>query len=192
MQGQMGALCIVAVRKAMKYIICPYCKRRITEEELRCYERSGGRVVMNCPNCKRRLAFRILEEEPEVCNSEPAQQGVGIPAFAYLKVIENVFGYAQRFPLVEGLNRVGRYNDRFSELEVPIRTNDPSVDRNHCMINVQSTESGEVQVEIWDNDSMTGTFINTRELMPDEHHLLQEGEVITLGATSIIFTFSKE
>ena len=38
---------------------------------------------------------------------------------------------------------------------------------------------------------MTGTFINTRELMPDERHFLRDGEVITLGATTLIFSFNE-
>ena len=39
-----------------------------------------------------------------------------------------------------------------------------------------------------DDDSMTGTFVNARELDPGEKRQLSDGDVITLGATSLIFS----
>ena len=39
-----------------------------------------------------------------------------------------------------------------------------------------------------DDDSMTGTFVNARELAPGEKRQLSDGDVITLGATSLIFS----
>ena len=65
------------------------------------------------------------------------------------------------------------------------------MDRNHCLIEISLDDNGKPQTAIWDNDSMTGTFINTRELMPGERHFLRDGEVITLGATTLIFSFNE-
>lgn len=178
----------------MKFIVCPFCKSHLGQDRFPRSRRSGGRVVMLCPTCRRRLAFTIREEEAQASqnNAEKGERnlsGASVETGILLHVIENVFGYDADFILDQGINRVGRYNDKNSILEVPVRTSDPSMDRNHCLITVQKHPSnGLLEAVIMDDDSMTGTFINTRELDPGEKHLLQDGDVITLGATSIIFS----
>lgn len=107
---------------------------------------------------------------------------------AYLQVVENVFGYSAQFPLYEGLNRIGRYNDRHTEIEVAIRTADPSLDRNQSLLTIEKDAEGKIVAILMDDDSMTGTFVNARELDPGEKRQLSDGDVITLGATSLIFS----
>lgn len=178
----------------MKYIICPFCKHRIAANEFPKQQKRNGHVEMPCPGCKRRLAFTILESHPSTTSSQldenklPASESA-VDTHMALHVVENRFGYAAQFPLLEGMNRVGRYNNKHTDIEVAIRTSDPSMDRHHCLIFVERVADGnDFNAYIMDDDSMTGTFINMRELVPDEKHLLEDGEVITLGATSILFS----
>ncbi len=174
----------------MKFIVCPFCKTRIVTDSFPRGRRTNGHVVMHCPSCKHRLAFTIREEEAREDKTEThsnSAQNKNKEVAASLQVIENVFGYAASFNLTEGLNRVGRYNNKYSELEIPIHTADPSMDRTHCLIVVEKDLASSYTVTIMDNDSMTGTFINSRELLPGEKHQLKDGDVITLGATSILF-----
>ncbi|MBB6275307.1 FHA domain-containing protein [Porphyromonas circumdentaria] len=172
-----------------KYIVCPYCKKKVEYGVIRSVMDKKGHVDMPCPGCKRRLAFSLTstqEKQKEDDFSAREALSSSREVLAELQVIENIFGYAAIFPLYEGLNRVGRYNDRHTDLEVAIRSFDPSLDRNHTLITMSVTPNG-VTAIIMDNDSMTGTFINTRELDPGERYSLENGDVITLGATTVIY-----
>ncbi len=172
-----------------KYIVCPYCKKKIEFELIRSSIDKKEHVDMLCPGCRRRLAFSVVTKRNKGKEQEDQRKNTGASqqeALAELKVVENVFGFSAIFPLYEGLNRVGRYNDKHTDIEVAIRSSDPSLDRNHSLITVQQTNAGVVSV-IMDDDSMTGTFVNTRELSPGERHTLVNGDVITLGATTLIY-----
>ncbi len=173
-----------------KYIICPYCKKRIEFSVIRKFVDKNNHVKMNCVGCKRELAFTLsLSKEAsstkrDFNKNKSCQEN---DPLAILHVVENIFGFSADFPLYEGLNRVGRYNDKHTDIEVAVRTADPSMDRNHTLITIEQTKNGVLAV-VMDDDSMTGTFINARELTPGEKYQLKDGDVITLGATSIIFS----
>lgn len=156
----------------------------------------NGRVEAPCPGCKRRLAFvirRPQETETSLGTTSNTQafqtkKLQDHTPLAYLQVVENVFGYAAQHPLYEGLNRIGRYNDKHTHIEVAIRTADPSLDRNQSLLMLEYDSEGNLQAYIMDDDSMTGTFVNAREIDPQEKCPLHDGDVITLGATSLIFS----
>lgn len=78
--------------------------------------------------------------------------------FGSIVVVENVFGYKQVLPLMEGDNLIGR-RSKGTEVDIPIETSDPSMDRRHCIINVKRNKQGEVIYTLRDNDSITGTFL---------------------------------
>ena len=174
----------------MKFIVCPFCKIRISEAEFPASRRGKQRVVMLCPSCKRRLAFTIRREEEDekdlLTEEEALEQR--ITTNATLEVVENRFAFSAQFPLFDGANRVGRYNDKYTPLEVAIRSTDPSMDRIHCTIYAETTPDGELHVFVMDENSLTGTFVNTREVEQGEKCELHHGDVITLGATSILFS----
>lgn len=172
-----------------KYIVCPYCKKRVELGLIRAAMDKKGHVEMPCPGCKRRLAFSLPSAQGKALEETKTEKGAELSSqevLAELRVVENIFGYAAVYPLFEGLNRVGRYNDKHTDLEVAIRSSDPSMDRNHTLITVTLTPEG-TEAIIMDDDSMTGTFVNIRELDPGERYTLVSGDVITLGATSIIY-----
>lgn len=175
----------------MKFIVCPFCKARISEDKFPASRKARQRIVMLCPTCKRRLAFTIRtpEEGNENQSLERTSEEEKIPTEVSLEVVENRFAFAARFPLFEGENRVGRYNDKYTNLEVAICSTDPSMDRIHCTIYVESSSSNAYDVYVMDDNSLTGTFVNTREVEQGEKRLLNHGDVITLGATSILFSY---
>ncbi|MBR4967536.1 MAG: FHA domain-containing protein, partial [Bacteroidaceae bacterium] len=88
-------------------------------------------------------------------------------------------------PLHEGDNMFGRYN-KGTVISNPIETNDPSMDRRHCIINVKRGYSGDLTYTIRDNQSVTGTFVMNRILGNRERLLIEDGAIITLGATTLI------
>jgi pSer/pThr/pTyr-binding forkhead associated (FHA) protein len=99
--------------------------------------------------------------------------------------VENVFGFRQEHPLQLGDNIIGRRN-KGDEVHVPIETNDPSMDRRHCVLNVKRSKTGNFIYTLRDNDSITGTFLMNEILGAKDRVRIEDGAVITLGATSLI------
>ena len=100
-------------------------------------------------------------------------------------VIENVFHYKQVIPLNIGDNTIGRYM-KGSKTTAPIETNDPSIDINHCVINVSRDKNGRLKYVLRDGPSNTGTFVDNEILGDRERRVIYDGTLFTIGATSII------
>ena len=103
----------------------------------------------------------------------------------HIVVIENVFHYKQVLPLQMGDNIIGRYM-KGSKCNTPIRTNDPSIDMNHCIINVSRNKKGQLKYILRDGPSYTGTFVDNVILKDNEQRMIENDTLFTIGATSII------
>ena len=106
-------------------------------------------------------------------------------------VVENVFHYRQFKQLVEGDNIFGRWvygND----INQPIETTDPSVDTKHCIIHVERKKNGMLRWLLRDAPSNTGTFYMNDILRDQDRMPLSDGDVITIGATTMIFRAPEE
>ena len=109
----------------------------------------------------------------------------GVKDFGNVVVIENTFAYKQVLPLQEGDNLIGR-RCKGTDVEIPVETNDPSMDRRHCIINVKRDKQGKIIYTLRDNNSITGTFLMNEILGPKDRVRIEEGAIITLGATTLI------
>ena len=67
-----------------------------------------------------------------------------------------------------------------------IETVDPSVDMNHCVINVSRDKKGRLKYVLRDGPSYTGTFVDNEILGDRERRVIEDGTLFTIGATSII------
>jgi len=168
----------------MKRVRCPKCDNYITFDETK-YE-AGQSLVFKCDQCGREFGIRIgvsklrntqKEENPD---EQENAQGCGS-----IVVIENVFHFKQVLPLRMGNNVIGRYQ-KGNPINTPFETVDPSVDLNHCTINVCRDKHGRLRYTLIDNNSNTGTFVGDVELQPHERRIIEDGTLFTLGATSII------
>ncbi len=99
--------------------------------------------------------------------------------------------YKQVLPLSMGDNSIGRYT-KGCRTALAIETNDPSMDINHCVINVSRTPKGGLKHTLRDGPSLTGTFVDNELLGPRERRTLDDGTLFTIGATSIILRTSEE
>ena len=99
--------------------------------------------------------------------------------------MENVFGFRQEHPLQLGDNIIGRRN-KGDEVQIPIETNDPSMDRHHCILNVKRGKTGKLLYTLRDNDSITGPFLMNEVLGAKDRVRIEDGAIITLGATTLI------
>ena len=60
------------------------------------------------------------------------------------------------------------------------------MDRRHCIINVKRDKQGKIIYTLRDNNSITGTFLMNEILGPKDRVRIEEGAIITLGATTLI------
>ena len=168
----------------MKRVRCPKCDHYIIFDESQ-YQQ-GQSLVFQCDECGKQFGIRIgtsklkavqKEENPD---AETDGQGCGS-----IVVIENVFHYKQVIPLQMGDNVIGRYQ-KGNPVNTPFETVDPSVDLNHCTINVSRDKRGNLRYTLADNNSNTGTFVDNVEIKGKERRLIENGTLFTIGATSII------
>ena len=174
----------------MKRVRCPKCDNFITFDETK-YE-SGQSLVFKCPECGKEFGIKIgvtklrnrqKEENPDEMANE---KGCGS-----IVVIENVFHYKQVIPLQMGDNVIGRYM-KGSGINCPIETNDPSIDMNHCVINISRDKKGNLKYILRDGPSYTGTFVDNEILGDKEQRVIGNGTLFTIGATSVILRTTDE
>ena len=160
----------------MKRVRCPKCDHYIIFDETRYTE--GQSLVFQCDQCGKQFGIRIKP-------SSPPKQGESEGGFGSIIIIENVFHYKQVIPLRMGDNVIGRYQ-KGNPINTPFETVDPSVDLNHCTINVSRDKRGQLRYTLSDNNSNTGTFVDNIEIKPRERRIIEDGTLFTIGATSII------
>ncbi|WP_288318855.1 FHA domain-containing protein [Xylanibacter caecicola] len=168
----------------MKRVRCPKCDNFITFDETK--YKDGQSLVFECTECGKQFGIRIgvskLKDRPR---DEKHDEQANEKGFGSIVVIENVFHYKQVIPLQYGDNSIGRYM-KGSAANTPIETNDPSIDMNHCVINVSRDKKGNLKYVLRDGPSYTGTFVDNEILGDRERRIIYDGSLFTIGATSII------
>ena len=168
----------------MKRIRCPKCENYLTFDETIYTE--GQSLVFVCENCKKQFSIRLCKTKMKVPQKEECLDETEYKeAFGSITVIENVFGFKQVLPLQEGDNKIGR-RCVGTVIIVPIETSDMSMDRNHCVINVKRNKQGKLVYTLRDAPSLTGTFLNNEILGDKDRVRIEDGAIVTIGATTFI------
>ena len=168
----------------MKRVRCPKCDEFITFDETKYQE--GQALVFVCPQCGKQFGIRIGKSKlRNIQKEENPDENAYENGYGSIIVIENVFHYKQVIPLKWGDNIIGRYM-KGSKANTPIETNDPSIDNNHCVINVSKDKNGNLKYTLRDGPSNTGTFVDNMILGDRERRIIYDGTLFTIGATSII------
>lgn len=168
----------------MKRVRCPKCDNYITFDETQ-YE-AGQQLVFQCPTCSKQFGIRMgtskvrQTQKEEVLDEQAHSEELGS-----VVVVENVFHFKQVIPLEMGDNVFGRYVQG-TNINKPIETVDPSVDTKHCIVRVQHNKRGELQYILRDAPSNTGTFYMNSILRDQDRIKLEDGAIITIGATTLI------
>ncbi|MCR5569586.1 MAG: FHA domain-containing protein [Paludibacteraceae bacterium] len=158
----------------MKKIRCPKCDDFIIFDEKTIDMENV--VVFKCQHCGKSFKVKFKRKNKD----EEADE----PDFGSLVVVENIFAHKQVFKLHLGDNVVGRRNPGDS-IDCPIVTTDPSMDREHCVVNV-SEKNGNLVFRIRDCNSNTGTFVMNVEVTKKEQRIIHNSDIISLGATTLI------
>ena len=174
----------------MKRVRCPKCDSYITFDETK-YS-AGQSLVFKCNECGKEFGIRIgvsklrgTQKQESADLSQDDGHRTAEEAGGSIVVIENVFHFKQVIPLHMGDNVIGRYQ-KGNPANCTFETVDPSVDLNHCTVNVSHDKRGGLRYTLMDNNSNTGTFVGDVELQPRERRIIEDGTLFTLGATSII------
>ena len=168
----------------MKRIRCPKCENYLTFDETKYTE--GQSLVFVCENCKKQFSIRLGKTKMKVPQKEERLDETEYKeAFGSITVIENVFWYKQVLTLQEGDNKIGR-RCVGTVINVPIETSDMSMDRNHCVINVKRNKQGKLVYTLRDAPSLTGTFLNNEILGDKDRVRIEDGAIVTIGATTFI------
>jgi len=168
----------------MKRVRCPKCDNFITFDETK-YQ-PGQSLVFECPECNKQFGIRIgVSKLRNTQKEEKIDEQSNENGYGSIVVIENVFHYKQVIPLQLGDNIIGRYMKN-SGINCPIETNDPSIDMNHCIINVSLDKKGKLKYVLRDGPSYTGTFVDNEILGDRERRIIEDGSLFTIGATSIL------
>ena len=162
----------------MKRVRCPKCDEFITFDETNYSE--GQSLVFVCPQCGKQFGIRIGKSKlRDTRKEEKLDELADENGYGSIVVIENVFHYKQVIPLKFGDNTIGRYM-KGSKTTAPIETNDPSIDINHCTINVSKDKKGNLKYTLRDGPSNTGTFVDNEILGDKERRVIYDGTLFTI------------
>lgn len=169
----------------MKRIRCPKCDEAIVFDETK--YKAGDTLVFECPECRKQFKVRIgVKAAPaKTAENMDGEEEERREELGHLVVIENAFHFRQEVPLYEGENTIGRFV-RGTQATAPIKTVDPSVDTTHCRINVTLDKMGKAVFVLSDGPSGTGTFLMNELLGNRDRVRIEDGAIITLGATTMI------
>lgn len=174
----------------MKRILCPKCENYISFDETKYSE--GQSLVFVCEHCSKQFSIRLgtrkvkpLRREEEL-NEEAYKE-----EFGSIVIIENIFGFKQILPLQEGDNTIGR-RCVGTVINIPVESSDMSMDRRHCIINVKRNKQGKLIYTLQDAPSLTGTFL-MNDLLGDKDRIrIEDGAIVTIGATTFILRAAAE
>lgn len=168
----------------MKRVRCPKCENYLTFDETKYSD--GQSLVFVCEQCKKQFGIRLGKSKMRVPQKEENPDETAFKeSWGSITVIENVFGFKQVLPLGEGDNKIGR-RCVGTVVQVPIETSDMSMDRIHCVINVKRNKQGQIVYTLRDAPSLTGTFLNNEILGDKDRVRIEEGAIVTIGATTFI------
>lgn len=174
----------------MKRVRCPKCDSYIVFDETKYTD--GQSLVFVCENCKKEFGIRIgksklaNKHEEKTLDEQAYSQDYGS-----IVVVENAFAFKQVIPLDLGENEFGRYL-KGTNINKPIETLDPSIDTFHCAITVKRNKQGKLQYVLRDAPSDTGTFYMNTILRDCDRINLNDGAIITIGATTLILRAAED
>ena len=166
----------------MKRIRCPKCDQTILFDE---NQHDAGRIlVFECAECHKQFKIRL----PRSKNNQDLPKNLPV---GYLTILENAFQFKQVLPIILGENIIGR-SVKGTKANLAFRTVDPSIDTTHCIITAEKEKDGRTLFLLQDAPSNTGTFLQNQLLQPREQAIIKEGDIINIGAATMILKLTDE
>ena len=166
----------------MKRIRCPKCDQTILFDETQ-YE-AGRILVFECAECHKQFKIRL----PRSKNNQDLPKNLPV---GYLTILENAFQFKQVLPIILGENIIGR-SVKGTKANLAFRTVDPSIETTQCIITAEKEKDGRTLFLLQDAPSNTGTFLQNQLLQPREQAIIKEGDIINIGAATMILKLTDE
>ena len=167
----------------MKRVRCPKCDNYTVFDETK--YTAGQSLVFVCQHCKKEFGIRIGKSKLAGIHQERSLDEHEFEKdYGSIVVVENQFAFKQVIPLSLGENEFGRYL-KGTNINRPIETRDPSIDTFHCVITVKNVK-GKIKYILRDAPSDTGTFYMNSILRNVDRVEIEDGGIITIGATTLI------
>ncbi len=167
----------------MKRVRCPKCDNYTVFDETK--YTAGQSLVFVCQHCKKEFGIRLGKSKLAGIHQDwSLDEHEFEKDYGSIVVVENQFAYKQVIPLSLGENEFGRYL-KGTNINKPIETRDPSIDTFHCVITVKNVK-GKIKYILRDAPSDTGTFYMNNILRNVDRVEIEDGGIITIGATTLI------
>lgn len=161
-----------AITMEKKTITCPKCRGilEVTNPQ------GQATLLISCPNPQCGAKLRVTFD-------------TGMTQIAQSEANSRVAGYLQQGPLclklLPGRNTIGRMSQKH-EATLEVTTDDRSVSRLHCQIDVITTSSGRVKAVLSDIRSnekkeLKPTLLGKEPLLDGDRLVLTNGDTITIG-----------
>ena len=144
----------------------------------------GRILVFECAECHKQFKIRL----PRSKNNQDLPKNLPV---GYLTILENAFQFKQVLPIILGENIIGR-SVKGTKANLAFRTVDPSIDTTHCIITAEKEKDGRTLFLLQDAPSNTGTFLQNQLLQPREQAIIKEGDIINIGAATMILKLADE
>ena len=161
-----------------KMIVCPSC-----HGTLEVTNPKGEPVLMiKCPNPECGVKLRVRFDTGETVIA-PKKGAANVPGY--------LIWDGQSFELKEGRNSVGRGSSKH-EADIELPTDDRSVSRVHCLLEVIKLKSGRVKVVVSDLRSadkiaQKPTLVYDEPLASEDRLVLEDGDTIEIGDQTLRF-----
>lgn len=158
-------------------------------------------ITTECAHCGRKIKFDaalLMPERPlvrcPVCKTVSnvakalEKQAAPLPQEVGWLVVHDEQTPEQTLSLKPGKNIVGRASES-KPADVPIRTEDRYMSRNHCVLEVSQLPSGQWEYLLSDIGSTNGTFLNGKpnsRLREQMQVVLTDGDTIQIGRTKVV------
>ena len=165
-------------------ITCNNCFKSITLKPETVKKRAGQTVSYKCKNCNemiRGIKFPALRSTRNTTQIVEPDKGLK------LQLKESEYHKAQILHLQAGMNYIGRIPQTESNEHTacPIKTKDPYMSRTHCCIEYDEHSNSYI---LSDAGSKNGTFLNGKKLLASQKLFLEQGSIVRIGFTEIIFS----
>lgn len=161
-----------------KTITCPKCRGILEVTN----PKGQPAVLITCPNPQCGAKLRVAFDTDKTQLAQP-------------KANDKVAGYLQQgelcLQLQSGRNTLGRMSQKH-EATIEIATDDMSVSRLHCQIDVMTTSSGRVKAVLSDLRSsekmaIKPTLLYNEPLLDGDRLVLVDGDTITIGNQTLTY-----
>ena len=188
-----------------KRIICPKCNAVLDVKN----SQNEALKQITCPSCKAilQVKFQPQQEPMEAKTFYPAPgqptansgtTQLAVAGYGATQIAADsqkpeasamlTFG-GKSYPLKEGQNIVGR-KATSSHATVQIETSDRYMSRQHCIINVTSLPDGCKKAVLSNYQNKNQTTVNGQPINMGDEIRLTDGNIITMGHTTVTFKFS--